>query len=77
MLGLQQATDGIHHHLLVGTLQHEDADAMMTSLTHGRYHSIHSVIERSPRHLLHEIILVDDGSNGPRGSYITDGPLEK
>lgn len=29
------------------------------------YHSIHSVIDRTPRHLLHEIILVDDGSNAP------------
>eukprot|EP00037_Helgoeca_nana_P025099 m.270605 g.270605 ORF g.270605 m.270605 type:complete len:576 (-) comp26851_c0_seq4:211-1938(-) len=29
------------------------------------YHSMHSVIERSPRHLLHEIILVDDGSDAP------------
>ena len=31
-----------------------------------------SVIERSPRHLLHEIVLVDDGSNAP---HIL-GPLE-
>jgi hypothetical protein len=27
------------------------------------FHSIHSVIERSPPELLHEIVLVDDGSN--------------
>eukprot|EP00040_Diaphanoeca_grandis_P028697 m.166617 g.166617 ORF g.166617 m.166617 type:complete len:607 (-) comp31434_c0_seq1:94-1914(-) len=29
------------------------------------YHSMRSVIERSPPHLLHEIILVDDGSDAP------------
>lgn len=29
------------------------------------YHSIHSVIDRTPRHILHEIILVDDGSSAP------------
>eukprot|EP00051_Salpingoeca_urceolata_P031183 m.10647 g.10647 ORF g.10647 m.10647 type:complete len:551 (-) comp3826_c0_seq2:36-1688(-) len=29
------------------------------------HHSLRSVIERSPRHLLHEIVLVDDGSNAP------------
>lgn len=28
-------------------------------------HHRHSVIERSPRHLLHEIVLVDDGSDAP------------
>eukprot|EP00041_Stephanoeca_diplocostata_P003202 m.32547 g.32547 ORF g.32547 m.32547 type:complete len:596 (+) comp14138_c0_seq1:74-1861(+) len=33
--------------------------------TKSLYHSIHSVIERSPRHLLHEIVLVDDGSDAP------------
>ncbi|CAK0881888.1 unnamed protein product, partial [Prorocentrum cordatum] len=30
---------------------------------HSLYNSIYSVIERSPRHLLHEFILVDDGSS--------------
>ena len=35
-----------------------------------RYHSIHAVIERSPPELLHEIILVDDGSNA---AYIKEG----
>eukprot|EP00038_Savillea_parva_P030681 m.79452 g.79452 ORF g.79452 m.79452 type:complete len:571 (+) comp9291_c0_seq1:248-1960(+) len=29
------------------------------------YHSIHSVIDRTPRHILHEIVLVDDGSDAP------------
>eukprot|EP00038_Savillea_parva_P031856 m.91326 g.91326 ORF g.91326 m.91326 type:complete len:577 (+) comp9897_c0_seq2:72-1802(+) len=37
------------------------------------YHSMHSVIERSPRHLLHEIVLVDDGSDAPH----IQGPLEE
>lgn len=35
--------------------------------------SMLSVIERSPRHLLHEIVLVDDGSNAPH----IQGPLEE
>ena len=29
------------------------------------HHSIYSVIDRSPRHLLHEFVLVDDGSDAP------------
>eukprot|EP00040_Diaphanoeca_grandis_P009341 m.48480 g.48480 ORF g.48480 m.48480 type:complete len:557 (+) comp20764_c0_seq1:113-1783(+) len=36
------------------------------------YHSIHSVIDRSPRDLLHEIVLVDDGSTAPH----LQSPLE-
>lgn len=41
--------------------------------TKSLYHSMHSVIERSPRHLLHEIILVDDGSDAPH----IGSPLEE
>jgi polypeptide N-acetylgalactosaminyltransferase len=44
------------------------------------YHSMHSVIERSPRHLLHEIILVDDGSDAehigkPLEDYVKTLPI--
>eukprot|EP00040_Diaphanoeca_grandis_P039942 m.260673 g.260673 ORF g.260673 m.260673 type:complete len:553 (-) comp40432_c0_seq1:21-1679(-) len=48
--------------------------------TKSLYHSMHSVIERSPRYLLHEIILVDDGSDAehigkPLEDYVKTLPI--